>query len=68
MLDTPFVVDGVYVVVEDLEAHFARAREAGATILSAVEDNPHVGQRQYRAADPEGHRWFFAEPYSQTET
>ena len=68
MLDTPFVVDGVYVVVEDLEAHFARAREAGATILSAVEDNPHVGQRQYRAADPEGHRWFFAEPFSQTET
>jgi len=61
-LDGPFVVDGVYVRVDDIQAHFDRARQAGATILSPVEDNPPAGQRQYRAEDPEGHRWMFAEP------
>jgi len=51
----------VLVYVDDLDSHFARAREAGATILSELEDNPAVGQRQYRAEDVEGHRWMFAE-------
>jgi len=27
-----------------------------------LEDNPGIGQRQYRAEDIEGHRWMFAEP------
>jgi uncharacterized glyoxalase superfamily protein PhnB len=57
---TPYVVDGVYVSVDDIDAHYARARAAGATILSELEDNPGVGQRQYRAEDLEGHRWMFA--------
>jgi uncharacterized glyoxalase superfamily protein PhnB len=58
---TPYVVDGVYVVVKDLEAHHERARAAGATILSELEDDPGIGQRQYRAEDIEGHRWMFAQ-------
>jgi uncharacterized glyoxalase superfamily protein PhnB len=58
--ETPYVVDGVYVSVDDIDAHYARARAAGATILSELEDNPGVGQRQYRAEDVEGHRWMFA--------
>jgi len=58
--ETPYVVDGVYVSVDDIDAHYARARAAGATILSELEDNPGVGQRQYRAEDLEGHRWMFA--------
>ncbi len=53
----PYVIDGVYVGVDDVDAHFQAAKEAGATILSAVEDTP-VG-RHYRAEDPEGHRWMF---------
>ena len=57
---TPYVVDGVYVSVDDVEAHYARARAAGATILSELEENAGVGQRQYRAEDLEGHRWMFA--------
>jgi uncharacterized glyoxalase superfamily protein PhnB len=57
---TPYVVDGVYVSVEDVDVHHARARAAGATILSELEDNPGIGQRQYRAEDLEGHRWMFA--------
>lgn len=59
--ETPFVVDGVMVYVDDVEAHFERAQAAGATILSGLEENPAVGQRQYRAEDSEGHRWMFAQ-------
>ncbi len=57
--EAPFVIDGVHVYVEDVDAHFARAKEAGATILSEVEDLP-FGDRQYRAEDLESHRWMFA--------
>jgi uncharacterized glyoxalase superfamily protein PhnB len=61
MLDAPYVVDGVMVYVDDVDGHCKRARAAGARILSEPEDNPDVGQRQYRAEDPEGHRWMFAQ-------
>lgn len=60
-LNRPYVVDGVYVLVDDIDAHFRRARAAGATMLSELELNTAVGQRQYRAEDAEGHRWMFAE-------
>lgn len=60
--ETPYVVDGVLVYVDDVDAHFEIARAAGAAILSPLEDNIDVGQRQYRAEDPEGHRWMFAQP------
>jgi PhnB protein len=60
MLDVPYVLDGVMVYVDDVDAHCERARAAGARILSEPEDNASVGQRQYRAEDPEGHRWMFA--------
>jgi uncharacterized glyoxalase superfamily protein PhnB len=62
MLETPYVVDGVMVYVDDVDGHCERARTAGARILSEPEDNPDAGQRQYRAEDPEGHRWMFAQP------
>jgi uncharacterized glyoxalase superfamily protein PhnB len=57
---TPYIVDGVHVSVEDIDAHYDRAVAAGATILSGLEDNTGIGQRQYRAEDLEGHRWMFA--------
>jgi uncharacterized glyoxalase superfamily protein PhnB len=57
--ETPYVVDGVLVYVDDVRAHLERARAEGATILSELEDG--VDQRQYRAADLEGHRWMFAQ-------
>lgn len=56
-LSAPWVIDGVLVHVEDVDAHFARASAAGATLLSEIEDGP-VG-RLYRVADLEGHRWMF---------
>jgi len=58
-LEVPWVIDGVFVSVPDIKAHFARAEQAGATILTEVEDGG--AGREYRAADLEGHRWMFAE-------
>jgi uncharacterized glyoxalase superfamily protein PhnB len=55
----PYIVDGVLVYVDGVDAHFERARAAGATILSGVETTQ-FGKR-YRAEDLEGHRWMFTE-------
>jgi len=51
---------GLLVFVEDVDAHFERARAAGATITSEPEDKP-WGLRQYAAKDPEGNTWGFAQ-------
>jgi len=59
-LSVPFVIDGAHVLVPDVDAHFQRAKTEGATILSEPEDQPY-GERTYRAADLEGHRWMFAQ-------
>jgi uncharacterized glyoxalase superfamily protein PhnB len=59
-LSVPWVVDGVFVTVEDLDAHHARAVLAGATILRGPEQIP-IG-RLYTACDHEGHRWMFMQP------
>ena len=59
-LSTPWVIDGVHVEVDDLDAHFERARAGGATILREPEDQPFG--RRYSAADLEGHRWMFMQP------
>ena len=55
----PYIIDGVLVQVEDVDVHCARARAAGARILSEPEDTP--DGRHYRAEDLEGHRWMFEE-------
>ncbi|HET7680405.1 MAG TPA: VOC family protein [Xanthobacteraceae bacterium] len=52
---------GLVVHVSDVDAHFARARAAGARIQYEPTDQPY-GQREYEARDPEGHRWWFATP------
>jgi PhnB protein len=59
-LSVPFVIDGAHVFVDDVDAHFRRARDEGATILSEPEDQPYA-ERTYRVADLEGHRWMFAQ-------
>jgi uncharacterized glyoxalase superfamily protein PhnB len=59
--EMPFIIDGVFVTVGDVNAHFKRAKDQGATILSQPVDEPY-GIRQYRAEDPEGHRWMFGQP------
>jgi PhnB protein len=49
------------VTVDDVDAHFARAVAAGATVTMEVSD-AFFGERRYEAADPEGNRWHFGEP------
>ena len=49
----------IYVYVDDVDAHFTRAKEAGATIVREPQDQ-FYGDRSYGAADPEGHEWYFA--------
>jgi uncharacterized glyoxalase superfamily protein PhnB len=56
----PWVIDGVQVEVDDVDAHRARAEAAGARMLGAIEDQPYG--RLYRAEDLEGHRWMFIQP------
>jgi uncharacterized glyoxalase superfamily protein PhnB len=54
------VTQNLYVYVDDVDAHFERARKAGAKIL----EEPKVqfyGDRRYGAVDPEGHHWYFAQ-------
>lgn len=55
----PYVIDGLLVYVDDVDAHFKRAVAAGARILGEIESGG-PGKR-YRAEDIEGHRWMFME-------
>jgi uncharacterized glyoxalase superfamily protein PhnB len=45
-------------VVDDPDAHFERAKAAGAMILRELEDQDY-GSRDYSAKDPEGNIWSF---------
>ena len=69
--DTPFdnyqktlkAVGGIgtqspYIVVADVDAHHARALEAGAEVVMPPSDQDHGG-RFYSCRDPEGHLWNF---------
>ncbi|HEY7214900.1 MAG TPA: VOC family protein [Thermoanaerobaculia bacterium] len=50
----------VTVHVEDIDEHFAHARQRGARILRPPADMP-FGERQYTVEDPWGHRWTFSQ-------
>ena len=50
----------IHAYVDDVDAHFARAREAGAAIESEPKDQPY-GDRSYHVKDPEGHSWYFSQ-------
>jgi uncharacterized glyoxalase superfamily protein PhnB len=54
----------VHVYVDDVDAHFEQARQAGATIHSEPSDQPY-GDRRYDAEDLEGHQWSFAQQIRQ---
>jgi uncharacterized glyoxalase superfamily protein PhnB len=52
------VTGGVYVYVEDLDPHYARAKAAGAEIVRELADTDY-GSREYMARDLEGNLWSF---------
>jgi uncharacterized glyoxalase superfamily protein PhnB len=55
------VHSAIAVMVDDVDAHHARARQAGATIWAELSDKPY-GVREYGVRDTEGNLWFFATP------
>jgi uncharacterized glyoxalase superfamily protein PhnB len=64
--DNPWVIDGHFVEVEDVDAHHARAVGAGATVLQGPAE-PGYGYRVYSVEDLEGHRWMFGQPVGTVE-
>jgi uncharacterized glyoxalase superfamily protein PhnB len=50
----------LYVYVDDVDHHCARARAAGAEIVDEPADQEY-GERRYHCHDPEGHSWYFAQ-------
>ena len=59
--DNPWVIDGVFVEVDDVDEHHAQAVAAGATVIRPLEDSEGAGLRLYSAEDLEGHRWMFGQ-------
>ena len=55
--DAPF---GIYVRVDDVDAHYARAKAAGAEIVIEPKDKPY-GSRDYSVRDLEGRLWSFGD-------
>jgi uncharacterized glyoxalase superfamily protein PhnB len=49
---------------EDIDAHCARARKAGA-VIQTEPTTQFYGDRTYRAVDPEGHIWSFGQTVRQ---
>jgi uncharacterized glyoxalase superfamily protein PhnB len=57
------------ICIDDVDAHCARARAAGAKITREPVTTDYGAEywidRSYEAEDPEGHRWFFMQRMSQ---
>lgn len=47
---------GIYVVVVDADAAYARAQAAGAVVVRPLQDTSY-GSREFAIKDPEGHSW-----------
>jgi uncharacterized glyoxalase superfamily protein PhnB len=58
--DNPWTTErgGVYAVIDDIEAHYQRAKAAGAEIVRPLADTSY-GAREYSVRDPEWHLWSF---------
>ncbi|MER6950035.1 VOC family protein [Nonomuraea sp. NPDC000554] len=49
---------GVYIAVDDADAHHDRAKAAGAEITMGLTDQDY-GSRDYACKDPQGNTWYF---------
>lgn len=58
---------GTYVVVTEIDAHYRRAKAAGADIVRPIA-NTDYGSREYSVRDCEGHLWSFGtyDPYAES--
>ena len=48
------------IFVEDVDRHYANAKEAGARIVEELHETEY-GERQYGAEDLDGHLWLFSQ-------
>jgi len=48
------------IFVDDVDAHFARTRSAGANIVEDLNETVY-GERQYGVEDLDGHHWLFSQ-------
>lgn len=53
-----FVTQGIYIPLDEVDQHFARAKAAGAEVVMEPTDQDY-GSRDYTVRDPEGHLWSF---------
>lgn len=56
--DVGYATQSVYIIVPEIDAHYQRARAAGAEIVVEIADQDYGG-RLYATRDPEGHLWNF---------
>ena len=64
-LDAGCNTQHLMVYVDDVDAHCAKARQAGARIVAGPElhdyGDAYWADRSYGAVDPEGHLWWFSQ-------
>ncbi len=58
--DVGAATTGVFIYLDDVDAHYEVAKAAGAEIVHPPKDADYG--RNYWANDPEGHPWFFTQP------
>ncbi len=51
-----FETGSAYIIVADVDAVYARAQAAGATVVRPIQ-NTDYGSREFGICDPEGHTW-----------
>jgi len=54
-----FGTQSLTIFIEDIHAHFERAKSAGVTLLEYLHETVY-GELQYAAADLDGHHWLFS--------
>jgi uncharacterized glyoxalase superfamily protein PhnB len=54
-----FGTQSLTVFIEDIEAHFQRAKSAGVAIVEDLHETEY-GELQYGAEDLDGHHWLFS--------
>ena len=55
--ETDAATAGIFIYLQNVDAHYARARDAGAEIVQVPHDAPYG--HTYTARDLDGHPWFF---------
>ena len=55
---TDAVTQSAYIIVSDIDEHYARAKAAGVTITIEIKDEDYGG-RVYSCRDPQGQLWNF---------